>query len=81
MSRSKFAIKRITTRENNPEVWDAAHALADEWGMDVNKITYDDAEWRVLNKNWISAWSNNDLSQVNTLAFGMLVSCAIQRGR
>ena len=43
MSNSKFAIKRIKARENNPEIWDAAHQLAEEWQSDVNKITFNDA--------------------------------------
>ena len=51
MSNSKFAIKRIKARENNPEIWDAAHQLAEEWQSDVNKITFNDANWRVLNRN------------------------------
>jgi len=51
MSNSKFAIKRIKERENNPEIWDAAHELAEEWHSKVSKITFNDANWRVLNRN------------------------------
>lgn len=51
MSNSKFAIKRIKERENNPEIWDAACELAEEWSFDVDKILFDDAHWRVLNRN------------------------------
>ena len=38
MSRSKFAIKRIKERQNNPEIWDAAYEIAEEWSFDVDKI-------------------------------------------
>ena len=50
MSKSKFAIKRLKERSTDPRVWDAAHDLAEEWKLDVNKITFNDAHWRVLNE-------------------------------